>query len=168
MLNSSSLRTFLEERATLVRQLYPDRDWKYAGFEELVLNCGIEMEANPLPKNINFGLSQACYWNCQQLAFKRKSLIYVEGYALDPEISFPIAHAWLITKDKKVIDPTWKTSNSYYLGIPFSTQWVKNILKSRPKNKTDISIIEGNYLEGFSLLKDGIPTEALPLGFNSR
>lgn len=163
MSNPSELKTFLEQRAALMRKIHPNLELKYGGFEELVLEYGIEMESSPLPKGMKPGLPKACYWNCQQLMYKRKNLIYVEGYALDMDISFPLSHAWLMTKDKKVIDPTWRNSNIYYLGVPLSTEWVKTILKSRMRNGeiTNLSIFEGNYLEGHSLLKQGLPAEAL-------
>ncbi len=160
MSNLSPLKTLLEEKAALMRQINPNRDWKYGGFEELVLDCGLEMEAIPLPKAIKLGLPKSCYWNCQKLISKRKDLFYVEGYVLDREISFPIAHAWLTTKNKEVIDPTLREPGIYYFGIPFSTQWIKNLIKSR-KNRNNISVFEGNYIEDYSLLVQGLPAEAL-------
>lgn len=163
MSNLSSFKKILEDKAIFMRQIRPHSDWKYGGFEELVLDCGIELKANPLPKGIKPGTPKLCYWNCQQLIFKNKELIYAEGYALDKEISFPISHAWLMTKNKEVIDPTWRDSNSDYFGVPLATQWVKSILNSRTKNGEikDLSIFDGNYLEGYSFLKEGLPAEAL-------
>ena len=156
----SFLKLFLEDQATLMRKIHSKPDWKYGGFEELVLDCGLEMEAGPLPKGIKLGLPKSCYWNCQKLISKRKNLFYVEGYVLNREISFPIAHAWLTTKNKEVIDPTLREPGIYYFGIPFSTQWIKNLIKSR-KKRNNISIFEGNYIEKYSLLVQGLPAEAL-------
>jgi hypothetical protein len=66
------LRQYLQDRANLIRKLHSKPDCQYAGFEELVLDRGTVMEAKPLPKNIKRGLPKSCYWNSQQLAFKRK------------------------------------------------------------------------------------------------
>lgn len=156
------LKQYLQDRADLIRKLYSKPDSKYAGFEELVLDCGTAMTANPMPATIKQGLPKSCYWNSQQLAFKRKSLTYVEGYALAEDISFPIAHAWLLTPEGYAIDPTWETPGICYLGVPFSTEWVKSVLKARKKRGRgdDLSIFECNYLEEYSLLKQGLPTEA--------
>ena len=158
----SQLKQYLQDRADLIRKLHSKPDCQYAGFEELVLDCGTTMEAKPLPKNIKRGLPKCCYWNSQQLAFKRKSLIYVEGYALAEDVPMAVAHAWLLTPEGYAIDPTWETPGICYLGVPFSTEWVKSVLKARKKRGRgdDLSIFECNYLEEYSLLKQGLPTDA--------
>jgi hypothetical protein len=158
----SQLKQYLQDRADLIRKLYSKPDCQYAGFEELVLDCGTTMEAKPLPKNIKRGLPKSCYWNSQQLAFKRKSLTYVEGYVLAQDISFPVAHAWVLTPEGYAIDPTWEAPGICYLGVPFSTKWLKSLLAERKKKgrDNDLSIFECNYLEGFSLLKEGLPPDA--------
>lgn len=145
-----------------MRRFYSKPDCKYAGFEELVLDCGTVMAAKPLTEDIDLGLPKSCYMNSQQLAFQRKDLTYVEGYVLAEDISFPIAHAWLLTPEGHAIDPTWETPGICYLGVPFSTEWVKSVLKARKKKGrgNDLSIFECNYLEAYSLLKQGLPPDA--------
>ena len=156
------LKQYLQDRADLIRKLYSKPNCQYAGFEELVLDCGTTMEAKPLPKNIKRGLPKCCYWNSQQLAFKRKSLTYVEGYALAEDVPMAVAHAWVLTPEGHAIDPTWESPGICYLGVPFSTEWVKSVLKARKKRGRgdDLSIFECNYLEEYSLLKQGLPTDA--------
>lgn len=158
-----SIRRFIEDRATVMKRVHSYPDWKYSGYEQLILDCGIEMEVIPLPKDVESGLPQMCYHNCQQLITKHKDLIYVEGYAVREGFCFPISHAWLMNKQREAIDPTWGTSGIYYLGVPLSIKWVKTFLKSRRKNGKiqDLSIFEGNYLENSSLLKQGLPPDAL-------
>ena len=143
-------------------RMHSKPEFKYGSFEELVLDCGTAMEAQLLPEDIERGLPKSCYWNSQQLAFQRKGLAYVEGYVLAEDISFPIAHAWVLTPEGYAIDPTWQTPGSCYLGIPFSTKWVKSLLVERKKRgrDNDLSIFECNYLEKFSLLKEGLPPDA--------
>jgi hypothetical protein len=155
----NELRQYLQNQAALMKQLRPQPDWKYNGFEELVLDCGTVMEAKPLPDNIKRGLPKSCYWNSQQLAFKRKNLAYVEGYALITEPTFVTAHAWLLTPEGHAIDPTWETPGAIYLGVPFSTKWAKSFLKQRGRDD-ELSIFESNYIEKFSLLKQGLPADA--------
>lgn len=158
----SSLKFFLEAQATIIRKIHSKPDWKYEAFEELVLDCGILMKAKPLPRNIKHGSPKQCYWNCQELVFKRKNLTYVEGYAIAPQVPIPVSHAWLLTPEAYVIDPTWNPPGVVYLGIPLSTNWVKSFLKSREQttNTQNLSIFEGNYLEEYSLLKNGLPPNA--------
>ena len=99
-----------------------------------------------------------CQWNCQQLAFADTRLTYAEGYALHADVGFPISHAWLLTPDGYAIDPTWDSPGCYF-GVPLATAWVESVLESR--NPLDnLSIFDGNYIERFSLLKDGLPVDA--------
>ena len=67
-----------------------------------------------------------------------------------------------MTPDGYAIDPTWDEPGVTYLGIPFSTDWVKSILKARKAKgrEEDLSILEGNYIENCSLLKEGLPDKA--------
>jgi hypothetical protein len=158
----AKLHQLLQARAALSRKAHPNPDWKYGAFEELVLACGTAMEIKPLPKGIKKAAPGRCYFNSQQLAFKKKHLVYVEGYVLVPDISFPIAHAWLLTLEGHGIDPTLEPPGTAYLGIPFCTQWLKSVLASRKQKgrDNDLSIIEGSYLEDYALLKQGIPADA--------
>jgi hypothetical protein len=163
MTNESSLQlleSLLKERAELMRTLHPKPDWTYSNFEELILTCGRAMTSAPFPPKLKQGFPKSCYYNAQQLAFKRKSLTYVEGYAMSYGVTIPIAHGWLLNERGEAIDPTWDEPGVAYLGIPLKTVWVKAFLKDR-NNKDNLSIFEGNYLEKFSLLKNGIPQEAL-------
>lgn len=158
----AELQEYLQNRVTLLKEIRPNQGWKYLGFEELLLDCGTVMEAKPMPKTIKRGLPKSCYWNSQRLAFKRNDLIYVEGYAIAEGISIAIAHAWLMTPEGYAIDPTWDEPGTVYLGIPFNTDWVKSMLAARKAKgrEDDLSVFEGNYIEKFSLLKEGLPDEA--------
>lgn len=132
--------------------------WKYQRYEELVLDYGFIMEPQPLPKTIDPGAPQFSYWNCQQLVLASDSLTYAEGYALHADVGFPISHAWLLTPDGHAIDPTWDSPGCYF-GVPLATAWVESVLDAR--NRIDnLSIFDGNYIERFSLLKDGLPVDA--------
>ncbi|WP_449416006.1 hypothetical protein [Phormidium nigroviride] len=155
------LKEYLQNMVTL-RQAYARNKTKYSCFEELVLDCGLIMIPQTFPAAFESGLPKSCYWNCQKLAFEHSSLTYVEGYALHADVGFPVAHAWLLYQGQ-AIDPTWESLGSCYFGIPLSTKWVKSVLEFRKtiSKIDDLSIFEGNYLERFSLLKDGIPPNAI-------
>jgi hypothetical protein len=61
-----------------------------------------------------------CYRNSAEIALQRPDLTYVEGYAFaDIPLPFPVAHAWLVTDDGLVVDPTWDAGFEYF-GIPFT------------------------------------------------
>lgn len=104
-----------------------------------------------------------CQANCQRLVLKKRSLTYVEGYAMAQNVSLPLHHAWLLDTDGHVIDPTWDTPGSCYLGIALATSWIKSIWNSRKQKgcTNELSILQGNHLEDYSIFKQGFPAEAL-------
>jgi hypothetical protein len=154
---------YLQDLAAVMKNVPGRTDWKYRGFEELVLECGRVMKPKPLPKNVKRGQPRLCYANCQRLVLKNRSLTYVEGYAMAAGVSIPLQHAWLLDANGYVIDPTWETPGCCYLGIAFRTAWIKSIWNSRKqKGRTDeLSILQGNHLEDFSIFKQGFPADAL-------
>lgn len=156
-------KRYLQDSAAVMKNLPGRTDWKYRGFEELVLECGTAMEPKPLPKKVKRGQPRLCYANCKQLVLKNRSLTYVEGYAMAVGVSLPLQHAWLLDTDGCAIDPTWETPGCCYLGIPLATTWIKSIWDSRKhKGRTDeLSIFQGNYLEEFSIFKQGFPADAV-------
>ncbi|MEG4007674.1 hypothetical protein QUA41_17440 [Microcoleus sp. Pol11C1] len=156
-------KAYLQDLAAVMKNVPGRTDWKYRSFEELALECGRVMEPKPLPKTIKPGQPRLCYANCQQLALKNRNLTYVEGYAMAQGVSIPLHHAWLLDANGYVIDPTWETPGCCYLGIPLATSWVKSIWNSRKQQgrPDELSILQGNYLEDFSIFKQGFPADAL-------
>lgn len=152
------IKEYLENVVAAVETPQKRANWMYQRYEELVLRCGFPMEPKPLPPTVEAGAPQFSYWNCQQLAFADSSLTYVEGYALHAAVGFPISHAWLLAPDGYAIDPTWDYPGCY-LGVPLSTTWVESVLAARHRFD-NLSIFDGNYIERFSLLIDGLPIDA--------
>jgi hypothetical protein len=153
------LKSFLDKQSQLIKKIYPHPEWKYNGFEELVLDCGKEMSFAPLPKNIEPGLPKNCYYNCLEIVEEDSHFIYCEGYALPEDGILPVPHAWLINFDGRVIDPTWEAGGAY-IGLPFDTEWLLSLLESR-NGEDFVSVFECNYLEDFSLLRKGLPDDAI-------
>ena len=82
------------------------------------------------------GQVKACYMNAFHLADRNHDLTYVEGKCHIGIL--PIDHAWVVTKDGRVIDPTLRDSSSSkitpcgYFGIPFKTEYIQKVaLRSR-------------------------------------
>lgn len=160
----NQLKEMLAEQVKLMRKIHPHPDWKYGGFEELVLDCGTEFTTFS-SLDIKRGIPKSCYWNCQQLLKEYSDLIYCEGYALSPGsgyLSIPLKHAWLTNEQKEIIEPTWGADDSVYLGITFSNQWLTSLLNERSAmgREDEISVFEGNYLEEYSFLKQGLPLDS--------
>jgi hypothetical protein len=159
-MTEDNLKRYLHQQKELMRsRVHNNPDWKYGGYEELVLDCGLAMEGTKLPDDIKQRLPKSCYHNCQKIAFEEEEYIYVEGYAIAQGLSIVVAHSWLTTSSGKAIDPTWDNTGAAYFGVPLATKWIKSFLEQRWR-KNDLSILEGNYIEGYSLLKFGLPPEA--------
>lgn len=156
------LKKYLEQNADLIRNFRSYVDWKYRSYEELILDGGLQMLSQPLPKNIKLLTPKSCYYNCQKLASSNEELIYVEGYAIAHNVSLPLSHAWLMDRDGHAIDPTWETTGTAYFGVPLATVWVESFLRLRGR-RDDLSIFDGNHLENYSLLKQGLPVGASTL-----
>lgn len=159
-----SLQEYLKQRANLMTKNQANPKWHSSGFDEFVLKYGKPM--SPSPTQTLRGLPKSCYYNCQELIAqeKEKGLIYVEGYAIPSGLGVPIPlfHAWLINDKGEVIEPTWKQPGVEYWGVPLKIEWVKSIIEVRRQNghSNVLSIFEGDYLEDFFLLKEGLPKES--------
>lgn len=68
------------------------------------------------------GEPNLCFKNAFNLLSVRPHLLYVEGYAIRPNLGLLIHHAWLADpKTQEVIDPTWEYPQVCdYFGVPFS------------------------------------------------
>ncbi len=156
-------KDYLEKVTILMKRVKTYETRKYVGFEELILDCGTMMMGKPLPKKIKKGLPRNCYYNAQQIASQKTDLIYCEGYAIAVGVNFPLKHAWLMTPGKYAIDPTWEEPGLCYWGVPLNIEWVRSHLQARGRD-AELSIFEGNHLEDYSLLRDGLPDDAIAKG----
>ena len=88
-----------------------------------VLHRGRLFDAGELPATVRRGTSGQCFQNAAELVMKEpEKYAYVEGYAMG---IMPVHHAWCVTRDGSVIDPTWTDSKeSAYFGIPMNMRFV--------------------------------------------
>lgn len=64
-----------------------------------------------------------CFMNALHLAMDHPELTYVEGYGV---ALMPTLHAWCITGEGIVVDPTWDApERCAYYGIPFDLAFAK-------------------------------------------
>jgi len=85
----------------------------------------------------------------QGMPRSKDNLVYVEGYALMKEVGIALSHAWVVKRGTdKVIDVT--TDNfSLYIGIPFSTEYVKQQWEANPDG---CSLLD-DWSNGYPLLR---------------
>jgi hypothetical protein len=90
--------------------------------EDLLLAKGVEGVGGPLPDGMERGEPKLCFQNAGRLAFD--GWTYCEGLAIRESLGLPLAHAWVLDDDGKVVDPTWdRPEETHYLGVvvPFES-----------------------------------------------
>lgn len=91
-----------------------------------VIEHGRAFVPGALPATIRRMEIGQCYANAQELALAHPELTYVEGVAAGLTVR---DHAWCVTGDGLVIDPTWREPESCaYFGIPFQTSYLKQVI----------------------------------------
>lgn len=70
---------------------------------------------------------QECYANAYALASNESAYRYCEGHATTKSLGLAIAHAWVIDRDGKVIDPTWKDGDHYF-GVAFTPLFMYKVV----------------------------------------
>ncbi len=144
-------------------------DWYAQSAEDLVLKDGERMEWKSgghgfyMPEFFDsFDFSQGAAYKKAQHCSRQYShrYQYVEGFALLNHKLFH--HAWIEDKtDGKAVDVTFNEPEIQLFGIVFGIEWVDKVIASRFKGDSisprfTQSIIEGNFLDDFALLKSGI------------
>lgn len=76
------------------------------------------------PEGIRKMRDRECYRNATLVALEHPQFIYCEGLASIPCIGLPVEHAWVVTEEGVVIDPTWKDLGLSYFGIPFDLDYI--------------------------------------------
>lgn len=115
----------IDGRDDRFRLIYPDA--KYASLEAFILAEGRSYTPAFRPKSVRRGVAGDCYGNAfllatnrrcrlQRMVGQRPPFAYVEGYgAMGGQ---PILHAWCVTPDGVVVDPTWENTDfCAYIGI---------------------------------------------------
>lgn len=122
------IRSYLRAVVTVRKQCTPvhNKDWKYCCWEEVILRHGIPFgpAVKRLGKNIRRGRMKECFSNSYMArALVGDKVTYCEGIAV-PLI--PVTHAWLVSRNGRVHDPTWKPEekNVPYFGIGFDFGFV--------------------------------------------
>lgn len=93
------------------------------------LNLGRAFEPRSLPPNVSPGAAKACYANAGRLALERDDLNYCEGFALRPGL-FPLHHAWCVTDEGQVVDPTWPYEQGMeYHGVVLSKNYLRRTIE---------------------------------------
>ncbi|MBO2462667.1 hypothetical protein [Actinomadura violacea] len=102
-----------------------------------------------------------CFDNAARLA-RLTGLRYTEAFTLPDVALVPLPHAWCITDDGTVVDPTWPTPGLAYLSVSLTLAYRAAVLQRRvpgPGGRAPAVFDDADR----ALLYDGIPPDALAL-----
>jgi hypothetical protein len=116
-------------------------DWYDAQTNDVVRARGRAFDAGfePIEADEQWTEMGNCFENATQIAWgDHPDWTYTEGYAYpaagDPwmvMVGEPVHHAWLVTDEGKVYDPTWGNTGSAYVGVPVETTFLYEELARR-------------------------------------
>lgn len=154
----TDIRKMVDQFATLGSKR---SDLAYNNYYDVVKQHGKFYDSDariPLPKGVPKGKSKQCYRNSFD-AVMASDYIYTEGLVFLEKIPIPIEHAWLTTKDGKVIDPTLPADDkAHYFGVQFNTDFV---LDRAVETSYAGGILANDYMVKDSIIEHGLPEGAL-------
>jgi len=127
--SSQALRQYLVDLDEMHRKAdhHGVSEWPFQSMEGFILHYGVHWTPAALPKGFKRMEIKQCYRNATLLLEDDEDLAYCEGYACG---IIPVHHAWCVTPDGRVIDPTWNPVGTAYIGVPFDTQFILERLQT--------------------------------------
>lgn len=147
---------YLQQHAEL--ELSYDRagtgSWVHRTVYSLLLGHGQWHVPAPLPGHVDPLPERACFVNAQRTELVCPSLTYAEGWAIAGAETVPAQHAWCVTDEGVVVDPTWVRfgGRRVYFGIVLADPLL------RPGADGDGVPAHPSTL--FPVLRDGLRLEA--------
>jgi hypothetical protein len=128
--------------------------------ESLVLRYGRSFSQR-VPTRVR-GRRGKCFQTCYDWIVQDSSLTYCEGYAICKGLVLPVLHAWLVSAQGEVHDPSWTDKTTAYFGLELTRDFV---LTTVGQTKS-YGIIESDFMLDFALHRNGFPPHALIRQFN--
>jgi hypothetical protein len=104
---------------------------RYGSIHGLMLGEALLWQPAPFPPDLEAGPDQGCFANAARLADSIAGLTYVEGFAV-PGGSSAVHHAWCVTDERVVVDPTWAAGVGLaYWGVPLTGEYRAEVRRQR-------------------------------------
>jgi hypothetical protein len=135
----------------------PQEELAHGSMYELILENGrffTPPQGPGVPEDVRAGPKKECYRNTANNVSGEYA--YTEGYASVEGLPLAFEHAWLTTKDGRVINPTWTDGRgTAYFGVPLNNRWMW-----RKVSDSGTWGVLHNYANAPDLLERGLPPEA--------
>jgi hypothetical protein len=131
------------------------QDWQYPyGEEQYVLANGEFWEPPTKKKPFRSpirAIPRHCFQNSYMLVMHEElKLRYVEGFAIRSDVNgHAHFHAWVVTEENVVVDPTWKEGVSYF-GVVFPLDIVEKLYLNL--KAASVSVLD-DWPNGFPILR---------------
>lgn len=137
---------------TLRKSMSLPSGFLYAGMEDLLQQHGQFWAAGKLPRGVRYGVPKHCFQNAQDLVDKHPTKYrYVEGLALGV---IPVHHAWCVTPDGTVVDPTWRDgATSTYFGVEIPRETFH-----AHRTEDNLTVLDG-WDKGWKILREPFRAE---------
>jgi len=145
---SNQCKIYLENYRAILANGLP---WSY----QIVLERGYQWKNSEYRKQ---GRKGECFKNAYQMA-RENGWHYCEGWAISNNL-IPLEHAWCVTPEGVVIDPTWENGHDYF-GVIFDPEFVEDTL-----SKTGVYGILGNLYKLHDVMKTIKPEEIFSYALN--
>lgn len=111
----------------MMASAYPEHQRSgHRDFLLMLLEHGRLWTPAPLDQQPERGEARQCYRNALELSYGTP--LYCEGYAVANGVPIPILHAWCLTEDGLVLEPTWSEPGVAYLGIAVTRDYHMKIM----------------------------------------
>ncbi|WP_310412542.1 hypothetical protein [Chamaesiphon sp. OTE_8_metabat_110] len=155
------LRSNLQEYAAAMERIYANFPGKYSSTQKLIAELGIGFDRKIESSFI--GEPRECHKNAFDvlMEYPKPELYYCEGFATYAEATMPVYHAWLVSEQGTIIDPTWRKPASFiepaYIGVVFDREFVRTVAV-----ETGIyGLLENDRFRDFQIKRLGLAPEDL-------
>ncbi|MEU7147096.1 hypothetical protein AB0B15_03505 [Streptomyces sp. NPDC045456] len=100
--------------------------WHHLHGADVLLRYGRVFRPESAVPVRDLGPAKRCYYNSAEIALA-EGLTYVEGFASS---HFPTEHAWCADAVGALMEPTWETVGTAYIGLPVKRDVVTQVLEA--------------------------------------
>lgn len=125
--------------ADIQSRLLPERDgFLHKSPSDFVGKLGVPMLPRRKPPGLAWGVPRYCYQNVHRLVARSRRYLYAEGWAICPEVPFPVPHAWAVNAATgEAHEITLRALPAAFLGVTFTQAYSRRRWREQLKGSGD-------------------------------